>query len=226
VPQINPSIPILLQPDASEDPKIQTALSQLVATINALDTANLSPSAGIVDGQFASPTSAVWRTVSETDVLLNASFVALTTGVYWCPRQENSGIQLSGAGATSSAEGLWVPPVAGDVAVAGKTTRLRLRVGYVTNATAPGVAITWGLYPVTTGGATPNIAYTLGTVISGSTAVATAPGGSGAGEAKSAGFDLSALAAGAGYIIGFTGSGTQNASSVVHSRVYLEMRHT
>jgi hypothetical protein len=39
---INPSLPIAGQPNSSEEPKIPTALSQLVATINNLDTANLA----------------------------------------------------------------------------------------------------------------------------------------------------------------------------------------
>jgi hypothetical protein len=42
---INPSLPIVGQPNSSEEPKVTTALSQVIATINALDTANLADGA-------------------------------------------------------------------------------------------------------------------------------------------------------------------------------------
>lgn len=42
---INPSLPVAGQPNSSEEPKIITALSQIIATINNLDTANLADGA-------------------------------------------------------------------------------------------------------------------------------------------------------------------------------------
>jgi microcystin-dependent protein len=38
VPDINPSIPIIGQPDATEEPKVVTALSQLIAAVNDVDS--------------------------------------------------------------------------------------------------------------------------------------------------------------------------------------------
>jgi hypothetical protein len=38
-PDINPSIPIAGQPNSSEEPKIVTALTQLVAAVNNVDWA-------------------------------------------------------------------------------------------------------------------------------------------------------------------------------------------
>jgi hypothetical protein len=46
-PAINPSLPIPGQPNATEEPKIVTALSQIVAAVNAVDSSN------IVDGTIA-----------------------------------------------------------------------------------------------------------------------------------------------------------------------------
>lgn len=40
-PDINPSLPIVGQPDSSEEPKIVTALSQLIAAVNDVDSAQI-----------------------------------------------------------------------------------------------------------------------------------------------------------------------------------------
>lgn len=44
-PDINPSIPVVGQPNSSEEPKIVTALTQLVAAVNNVDTAQLADAA-------------------------------------------------------------------------------------------------------------------------------------------------------------------------------------
>jgi hypothetical protein len=67
VPQINPSIPILLQPDSTEEPKVQTALTQLVATINALDATNLvanAVTAAKMDLTTLPAAQQAWQTVA------------------------------------------------------------------------------------------------------------------------------------------------------------------
>lgn len=45
--QINPNIPIIGDPVATEEPKVKTALEDLVAAINALDDANIASNANI-----------------------------------------------------------------------------------------------------------------------------------------------------------------------------------
>jgi hypothetical protein len=42
MPDINPSIPVVGQPDATEEPKIVTALTQLVAAVNDVDSAQIT----------------------------------------------------------------------------------------------------------------------------------------------------------------------------------------
>jgi hypothetical protein len=57
MPDINPSIPIPGQPNASEEPKIPTALSQIVATLNNLDDDNIA-AAGLSAESLTSAVSA------------------------------------------------------------------------------------------------------------------------------------------------------------------------
>lgn len=173
------------------------------------------------DTQLASPTNAVWRTVQSCHGPVGPGGVALSTSLFYFG---TTSLVASGGGGAATAQGIWVPPSAGDIAVVSKTTRMRLRVPFGVNGVAPGITITWGLYPVTMSGSGAMI-LTLGTVVAGSTAVATTPALGTAAAPASAGFDFSVLVAGA-YIFGVTGSGTQAANSVVSSQPILEMRHT
>lgn len=45
VPQINPGLPIVGQPDSTEEPKVVTALSQLIAAVNGVDSAQIADGA-------------------------------------------------------------------------------------------------------------------------------------------------------------------------------------
>lgn len=63
-----------------------------------------------------------------------------------------------------------------DYTMAGRAAKLRLRAMVAANGTSVGtVTFTFGLYPVTVAGAGDALAYSLGTVVTGSTAVVTNP---------------------------------------------------
>lgn len=89
----------------------------------------------------------------------------------------------SGWAASLSASGGTVepgPPMVylddADYAIAGRTTKLRLRTQVHTNATSVGaMVISTRLFPVTVAGAANTLSYTLGTVVSGATAIVTNP---------------------------------------------------
>lgn len=175
--------------------------------------------AGLTDTSLASPTNAVWRTVFS----INAVVSALTTTA--CYFQTTGGsVATGGFGAPV---GLWVPITAGDVAVAGKTTRLRSRVSWATNAGAAGITLTWGLYLVNVlGGTAQNgVNLTLGSVIAGSTAAVASPSIDTVGSVTGSSFDLSTLV-GSQYVPGVVGSGSQGANSSVSFQYELQMRHT
>ena len=78
-----------------------------------------------------------------------------------------------------------------DVTIASKTTKLRLRAQVNTNATAwSSVTATIGLYPVTFAGAADNIAFTLGTVVPGSTVALVNPSASTNNQGNSGDFTI------------------------------------
>lgn len=179
-------------------------------------------SAAVGDTILASPSNPVWRTVVELDYRGGISSLSTTASYVG-----GTALLPSGGGGGQAISGLWLVPTASDVAVAGKTTRLRVRVSYATNATGPGITLTWGLYPVTgLAGGVGAIVATLGTVAAGSTAAAASPVANTSGEVKSGSFDLSGLIAGGGYVIGVVGSGAQAGNSLLACTAYLEMRHT
>lgn len=103
------------------------------------------------------------------------------------------------------------------------TQKLRLKVYLGTNATAPGITITLGLYPVSAvaGGAGLQ-SYTLGTVTSGSTVAFTTPAASTRSQGTSG--DFNAPSAGY-YAIGVVGSGTQAANSFLSFSAHLQARN-
>lgn len=106
-----------------------------------------------------------------------------------------------------------------------RVTKLNLRYAVVTNAIAPAITFTAGLYPIATyaaaGGAQPTI-NTVGTVISGSTVAVASPPGSSVLTSSSSG-DFNFPAAGA-YVLCVITSGTVAANAVVDNVLQLEMR--
>lgn len=212
---IAPSLPVVGQPNSSEEPKIVTFESQVLALVNGqLDALNLASGSGLYDR---------WETLVQLD--FRGGIAGLSTTPCYVG---GTGILTSGGAGGQAISGLWVPPTASDIAVTSKTTRLRVRVSYATNATAPGITLTWGLYPITVlAGGINNITPTLGTVISGSTAAVASPAANTPAEAKSGSFDLSAVTGGlGGFAMGVVGSGAQAGNSNLACTAYLEMRHS
>jgi hypothetical protein len=105
-----------------------------------------------------------------------------------------------------------------------RTTKLRLQLTAFTNAVAPAITFTVGLYPIATYGgasaAAPLIA-TLGAVVSGSTAAVASPAA--AGRTPGVGADFNFPAAGA-YVIAVAVSGASAANSLTQLVAQLEMR--
>lgn len=179
--------------------------------------------AGLTDTSLASPTNAVWRTVLQVSAKTSGSPVITTTP---CSFGANGDSVASGASG-GAPQGLWIPPASADVAVANKTTRLRLRTMYTINGTAPGITITWGLYPVTAiGGAANLLTLTLGTVVAGSTVSVVTPGTNTGNVLTGTSFDFSTVAASTFHVIGIVGNGSASANSLVGTNAWLEMRHT
>lgn len=209
MPDISPSIPIVGQPNSSEEPKIVTALGSIVATINNLDKDNLSATAGILDTQLAAPNNALWRTLRSQPWSLTGATAA---GTYLFGAD---GTQfLASAGTGKPLLPISVPTLA-EYAASTKTLRGRVSVEFITNTIIPGVAMTFGLYPVPSvgGGVSPFTQPSLGTVVAGSTVVV---GPNGVGRGTSAGFDISAGAN--TYLLGVTfGSATAANSFTVGS---------
>ncbi len=113
-----------------------------------------------------------------------------------------------------------------DYAVSGKNTVLRMRGSVANNATAPGTNFTFGLYPVSVVGGLTTVetsVTTLGSVISGSTVVFTAPSASVI--TAIAGTDFAAPAAGF-YVIGVLNSGASDGGSRPSFSCELQVRQT
>lgn len=109
-----------------------------------------------------------------------------------------------------------------DYAVSGLTAKYRVRATIATNATAPAITITPGLYPVTVAGGAGVLTATLGTVVSGSTAALTTPSASTVTAAT--GTDFTPPVA-AGYQLGVALSGTIAANSFSSLTVELQVHH-
>lgn len=223
--QIALTMPTLGQPDATEEPKIVTDLTLIQNVINGnLDTSNLAANAGITAGQLAAG-------VSEP---------AFTTYKDLLPERWTSapgGIGIGGNIYPLGDQGLFASALPSGVVgrvfyldpadwLAGsRTTKLRLRALMFTDAVAPGVTYTFGLYPVATfGNSGANLGATIATtsaVVSGSTAVFASPAANGGTRVDST--DFAAPAAGF-YFIGLTISAASAANAYVILNARLQMR--
>lgn len=173
-----------------------------------IDTANLATSAKPVTllGQY--------RTV----VYAKAPFTdAATTGTRFFI---DTGLGVSAAGLTNTPYFIPIDPA--DYAVSGLTTKFRLRVAVLANATAPGITFTFGLYPLTIAGAADTTAVTLGTVTSGSTVAVATPSASTA--TLAVGSDFTPPSAGV-YIPGVALSGNVAADSGGFLIARLDVHH-
>lgn len=133
-----------------------------------------------------------------------------------------SGTTVSGATATTTV----IPVfrlVAADLALTGVTAKLRVLFELLANATAPAATFTAGLYPLASvAGAANLLAYTVGTVISGSTAAIATPSASSVNTANSGVFSLPADGA---YIFAVANDATTAASAEVHMTTRLEVSY-
>jgi hypothetical protein len=109
-----------------------------------------------------------------------------------------------------------------DYAISGRTAKLRLRAQAYTNATAPTISYTVGLFPATAvAGGAGSLNTTLGTVVTGSTVAFTTPSASSMNQGNSGDFSLPADGH---YALGVTLSGTSAANNVTIIAVQLQLR--
>lgn len=130
-----------------------------------------------------------------------------------------------GITAASAAAGLcvfrWDPEWVAESEPVKRTTYLRIRATLLTNATAPAITFTTGLYPVTAaGGAASTVSVTLGSVITGSTVAFASPAKETLGNGHTE--DFAAPAAGY-YALAVAVSGSAAASSSVAVRAAVQV---
>lgn len=116
----------------------------------------------IPDGDLASPNNSVYKTIMNTAAIQSGG---TATGTYY--------MGAAGVNATGTATTAFVPPLlfrftSGDYTVGSLTAKFRVNMQIFVGATSPStVTYTAGLYPVTISAGN----WTLGTVVTGSTAL-------------------------------------------------------
>lgn len=121
------------------------------------------------------------------------------------------GLNVIGAASSNITSGIPVLYIASaDFTATGLTPMLRTRLVAAANATAPGGTLTLGLYPVTTAGISGGITWTLGTVVTDSTAAIASLSGSARDHAESSDY---ALPSDGYYALGIANGSSTNASS-------------
>lgn len=110
---------------------------------------------------------------------------------------------------------------AADFATASKTQKLRLRAQVLTNATAPAITLTFGLYPITVAGGAGTMAVTFGTVVSGSTVAHASPSASSITQGNSGDFTIPADGQ---YMVGVVYSGTLVTNALLSQTFQLQTR--
>lgn len=183
---------------------------------------NVYQAASVGGAALAADVCALEKTIFQTNFAIAGGSAA---GTYWFDAATTGGKNVASgtAGPTNNAF-CFVMLNSADYLVAGRTTKLQVRVSLAANATAVGtVTLTFGLYPITVAGAAFVINPTLGSVTSGSTAAFVTPAASTAATAASGVFTLPANGA---YVLGCTTSvNTTAANSQVAGTIQLQMGH-
>jgi hypothetical protein len=126
-----------------------------------------------------------WREVLRGQGIYN---VDDTAGTYI---PSSTAVKESGNGGFQSASYPVFYFVAADYAITGMTTKMKLRSQTLCNATAAGtMTFITGLYPLNVAGGTDDMTWTVGTIVTGSTATATNPGASTVTSAVSSEFTI------------------------------------
>lgn len=132
----------------------------------------------------------------------------------------STGTGVAASGATAGLSVFYIDPA--DFTAGTRTTKYRVRAGCLTNATAPTINYTVGLYPVTAvAGGAATVSITLGAVTAGSTVAFNAQGASTPAQGNSG--DFTAPVAGY-YALATVVSGTAAANSAAAVRARLQMR--
>lgn len=160
---ISATIPTVNQTRFTEETDTRTSLATIVTLVN-----------GNIDGFNAPAHKSQYRTIARADGNVANGAPA---GTQIAPLCGSTGDFRSGVSSASDIPVL-VIYTAADYAVTGLTTRLRLRTWTQTNATTPGVNLTFGLYPLSSTGDTTNMTFTLGAVVAASVVTRNAPAAS------------------------------------------------
>lgn len=168
---------------------------------------------------------ASWRTIQAESMLAAEDLPANTyilpataDGVNWVQ-------MLSGASENPAATPPpSLPPLIylddADYPAGSRAIKLRVRATVSPNATPPGITFTLGLYPVAYAGVADRLAVTLGTVVTGSTAVLASPGASATTKADSSEFTIPADGP---YLLGAVTSAQLANNSVAHVTARLQV---
>jgi hypothetical protein len=176
----------------------------------------------VTDAKLASANNSVYRLVFSAETAIGADAGA---GKYIMAPAGNvtSGSNLAAANLDRD-----MPPVFefddADYTVSGLTQKLRLRAQVLANATAPAITFTFGLYPVTVAGGADVLAFTIGTVVTGSTVAIASPSASTATRGTPTA-DFTVPADGV-YSLGVVTSGTIANNSLVFLAAQLQVRNT
>jgi hypothetical protein len=185
---------------------VQQNFTDIASWSTSIDETNMPASSGLFAG---------YKTLYVASA---ASTSASTSGSYYFAGQ---GLVKSAASSGGVVSALYFDDA--DYTMSGKTQKLRVRAQAYTNATAPAITLTVGLYPISSvAGGAAVLVVTLGTVTAGSTVAFASPAASTKSQGNSGDFTIPADGH---YVLGVALSGTQATNSLVGLSVQLQTRH-
>lgn len=172
----------------------------------------------VADTALASPNNSVWRSVKSDACKANHLDIPAANTYVFTP-----GGALGAINGNGGVPEIWMPQAA-DVAVAGKTTKLRLEFVLGVNSTAPAANFTLGLHQILTitGGSQ---SMTLTLAAAAVSCSINAPVAQDAQRAVSASIDLTALEANRLFVLAVATSGGMASGSFIAATGTVQMRH-
>lgn len=206
---VSPTLPVIGQPNSTEDPKVKGSFETIRDALNAVLNSD-----NTIMGQT------MYRNILFGGATAASGIEAAT---YILANEGNTLIKNE----TEPAEGVVrVIPIFyfddADYLITGKTLKMRLRAQVTTNATKPTIKFTFGLYPLTTAGGTKKQKFTLGTVVSGSALEINEPALSTVTQAVTSDFTIPADGA---FSLGVVLSGAMTVNSMALLAAQLQVRN-
>jgi hypothetical protein len=219
--QIALQVPVSGLPNSTEDPRIVSDFTAIQTLLNGgIDATNIAPGAAIEDSKLGPiAASATWKVYQRASALIVSPFAPGSTYIY-----TPAGLVVSGSSASVAPVMFTLNSIV-DAVPTGRTIQVRVQLVVATNAIAPAITLTTGMYPLGFGGASGTFVATVGALFGTLNTALASPAANTYTSAISAPVVITAANNNNAYGFGLTASAVQTSGSTIAFTAELHARY-